>query len=218
MDSLEMGDQEGASFASDKSSIFVAVNVLSARRSFFQTSFKQRISFMGRLCLQNMHEINNSRISCFLFDIIKRIWIIWEWNPVQGLLWQYFFFILLSLTGDLYVTIQAPSFHVMSNPPTNLVFSQAMPGFFKAPVKLPSSNNAIGDGGHTAGSYDSQGWDGYIIYLRLHLLQEQCRPTSLDVLVLYEDRRYQRGLKVFYMMHAIFSGEHSPKIELKEIF
>ena len=47
-----------------------------------------------------------------------------------------------------------------------------MPGFFKAPVKLPSSNNAIGDGGNTAGSYDSQGWDGYMIYLRLHLLQE----------------------------------------------
>ena len=119
MDSLEMGDQEGASFASDKSSIFVAVNVLSARRSFFQTSFKQRISFMGRLCLQNMHEINNSRISCFLFDIIKRIWIIWEWNPVQGLLWQYFFFILLSLTGDLYVTIQAPSFHFSCSPIAN---------------------------------------------------------------------------------------------------
>ena len=93
-----------------------------------------------------------------------------------------------------------------------------MPGFFKAPVKLPSSNNAIGDGGNTAGSYDSQGWDGYIIYLRLHLLQEQCRPTSLDVLVLYEDRRYQRDLKVFYMVHAIFSGEHSPKIELKKYF
>ena len=126
-----MGDQEGASFASDISSIFVAVNVLSARRSFFQTSFKERISFMGRLC--HMHEINNSRISCFLFDIIKRIWIIWEWNPVQGLLWQYFFFILLSLTGDLYVTIQAPSFHVMSNPPTNLGLSLAMPGFLSDP-------------------------------------------------------------------------------------
>ena len=57
-------------------------------------------------------------------------------------------------------------YYAMSNPPTNLGLSQAMP------VKLPSSNNAIGDGGNTAGSYDSQGWDGYIIYLRLHLLQE----------------------------------------------
>ena len=66
VDSVEMDKyQEGA--------LWFKFNLRWARLSFFPRYFKERISFMGSLCVQNMHEINNFRIICFSSDVRKRI-------------------------------------------------------------------------------------------------------------------------------------------------